>query len=76
MRLLNAETWKLEEFGSDVPRYAILSHTWGKEEVSFADMNVNVGIEDKQGYLKIKLACEQACEDGLEYIWIDTCCRS
>jgi len=30
MRLVNAETRKLEEFfGTDIPIYATLSHTWG-----------------------------------------------
>jgi hypothetical protein len=30
---------KLEEFfGSDIPPYAILSHTWGREEVTFQDL--------------------------------------
>jgi hypothetical protein len=39
MRLLNTETFKLEELlGDKKQRYAILSHTWGKEEVLFADM--------------------------------------
>ncbi|KAK8874734.1 Vegetative incompatibility protein HET-E-1 [Apiospora arundinis] len=39
MRLLYIETLELQEFNeSDVPDYAILSHTWGKEEVSFEDM--------------------------------------
>jgi hypothetical protein len=39
MRLLNVGTGKLEEyFGSDRPQYAILSHTWGREEVTFSDI--------------------------------------
>ncbi|CAN9217397.1 unnamed protein product [Alternaria alternata] len=38
MRLINCSTLQLEEFfGHNIPRYAILSHTWGDEEVSFAD---------------------------------------
>ncbi|KAH8790684.1 heterokaryon incompatibility protein-domain-containing protein [Hyaloscypha finlandica] len=39
MRLLNVKTGKLEEyFGSSIPKYAILSHTWGKDEVTFSDI--------------------------------------
>ncbi|PMD15037.1 hypothetical protein NA56DRAFT_355959 [Hyaloscypha hepaticicola] len=43
MRLLNVFTGKLEEyFGSAIPKYAILSHTWGRDEVTFSDIQ-NVG---------------------------------
>jgi hypothetical protein len=39
MHLLNVFTGRLEEyFGSQVPRYAILSHTWGLEEITFSDV--------------------------------------
>ncbi|KAJ4385862.1 hypothetical protein N0V85_008035, partial [Neurospora sp. IMI 360204] len=39
MRLLNVETLQLELFdGGPTCAYAILSHTWGQEEVSFQDM--------------------------------------
>jgi hypothetical protein len=39
MRLLNVSTREVEEFhGTDIPPYAILSHTWGAEEVSLYDM--------------------------------------
>ncbi|KAF3811171.1 Vegetative incompatibility protein HET-E-1 [Colletotrichum gloeosporioides] len=39
MRLINVETLELEEFfDEDTPEFAILSHTWGKEEVSFQDL--------------------------------------
>ncbi|KAL2270744.1 hypothetical protein VTJ83DRAFT_115 [Remersonia thermophila] len=40
MRLLNVATQELEEFhGADIPPYAILSHTWGPDEVSLYDMD-------------------------------------
>ncbi|KAH0445037.1 het domain-containing protein [Colletotrichum camelliae] len=39
MRLINVDTLELEEFfDDDIPKYAILSHTWGHEEVSFQDL--------------------------------------
>ncbi|KAK1752020.1 hypothetical protein QBC47DRAFT_306371, partial [Echria macrotheca] len=38
MRLINVKTLEMHEFfGNDTPRYAILSHTWGKDEISFQD---------------------------------------
>lgn len=39
MRLLNTESLRLESFfGLPTPEYAILSHTWGEEEVLFDDV--------------------------------------
>jgi hypothetical protein len=40
MRLLNTTTLKLTQFSRDVPPYAILSHTWGDEEVTFQDIDL------------------------------------
>jgi len=38
MWLINAFSLSLEPFyGDDIPSYAILSHTWGAEEVSFQE---------------------------------------
>jgi hypothetical protein len=54
-------------------KYAILSHTWEEEEVSFQEMRDGTG-DTKQGYLKIKGCMEQAERDGLDYSWVDTCC--
>ena len=75
MRLLNARTHKLEEFLDRVPQYAILSHTWGLEEVSFKDLTSNPKVESMQGYKKIRFACHQTLEYGLNYVWCDTCCK-
>ena len=39
MRLLNVTTMQVEEFYSpNIPPYAILSHTWGADEMTLADM--------------------------------------
>ena len=74
MRLLNAQTKQLEEFFEDsIPPYAILSHTWGDEEVSFQDLQ-KPDHTKKLGYGKIEGGCHQALSKALEYIWIDTCC--
>jgi len=54
--------------GDDVPRYAILSHTWGAdtEEVTFKDLMDGTG-QGKAGYEKIRFCGEQARRDGLRY---------
>jgi len=58
MRLLwlegDGEFSLIEHLGKDVPPYAILSHTWGKdyEEVSFKDLVTGTG-KDKEGYRKL-----------------------
>jgi hypothetical protein len=79
MRLLefhHSGEFSLAEFvGKNIPRYAILSHTWGEdgEEVTFKDLVDGVG-KTKAGYSKIQLCGEQAASDGLKYVWVDTCC--
>lgn len=74
MRLLDTSTLELQDFGSLVPpQYAILSHTWEVEEVTFDEIGTPEG-KLKIGYQKIKDFCEQAKSDNYEYVWIDTCC--
>ncbi|KAF1993910.1 HET-domain-containing protein [Amniculicola lignicola CBS 123094] len=74
MRLLNTATLKVEEFiGGVLPEYAILSHTWETEEVSFQDIQTPTAAQ-KKGYTKIQKCCKRAREDGYKYCWIDTCC--
>ena len=52
---MNARTLALEEFGgSSVPYYAILSHTWETEEVSFRDMQDPLVAKRKRGFVKIQ----------------------
>jgi len=90
MRLINVETYEIREFfGDKIPKYAILSHTWGEEEVTFQDMaglhaagrkafegpdELYFRISSKQGYEKIMYTCRQAREDRLRWAWVDTCC--
>lgn len=56
------------------PDYAILSHTWESEEVSFGDIQDLEKAKSMKGYRKIDYTCQQALNDRLEYAWIDTCC--
>jgi hypothetical protein len=76
MRLINCTTYELKEFFSwHIPRYAILSHTWGDDEVSFADLTLGKATAArKRGFRKIQYTCQQATYDKLEYAWVDTCC--
>ncbi|KAF5340123.1 hypothetical protein D9758_013181, partial [Tetrapyrgos nigripes] len=74
MRLLNTKTLKLEEFYTDIPPYAILSHTWEKEEVTFQDVQNLKVAKQKAGYAKIQNACVHARKYDFEWIWIDSCC--
>jgi hypothetical protein len=57
------------------PDYAILSHTWGKDndDLSFEDMERSTGF-DKIGYQKVKGFLAKAWQDGFKYGWVDTCC--
>lgn len=74
MRLLRVDAPELElvEFQADAPPYAILSHRWEAEEVLYADIETRA--IQKAGLDKIHGALEQARRDGLEYLWVDTCC--
>ena len=74
MRLINTETFDLKAFGSRPPPYAILSHTWGEEEVTFQDISDMWAARKKKGFAKIKRCCRQALRDGYDWVWVDTCC--
>jgi len=74
MRLLNASTYELRAFeGEQTPQYAISSHRWEDDEVSFKDIHKGRYL-GKKGFYKIQLCCTQALADGYAYVWIDTCC--
>ncbi|ORY08455.1 heterokaryon incompatibility protein-domain-containing protein, partial [Clohesyomyces aquaticus] len=85
MRLLYIETdgklrWTKDIIRSEeIPPYAILSHTWGEEEVVFDDLKSLDGVKDinaekEAGWNKIRFCAQQAERDGLHYFWVDTCC--
>jgi hypothetical protein len=63
----------VEFFKSTIPKYAILSHTWEEDEVTFEDLQKRTSTK-KAGYEKIRFCAEQANRDGLQYFWVDTCC--
>ncbi|KAK3302929.1 heterokaryon incompatibility protein-domain-containing protein [Chaetomium strumarium] len=74
MRLINSSTLELRDFGPRPPPYAILSHTWGDEEVTFQDMADLDTARKKAGFAKIEQFCRRASSDGFDWVWVDTCC--
>jgi DNA modification methylase len=74
MRLLHFDrlgrlSWT--EFSSNIPPYAVLSHTWDDDEFIFEDL-VNETGDSKAGYRKVVFCGEQVARDQLQYFWIDT----
>ncbi|KAK4448506.1 heterokaryon incompatibility protein-domain-containing protein [Podospora aff. communis PSN243] len=77
MWLIDTATLRLRSFtNAEGIKYAILSHTWGPEEVSFQDINAQGDAAmSKKGSAKIVEACRIARERyQLDYAWVDTCC--
>ena len=78
MRLLRTQSLEFEEFlDAKLPQYAILSHTWEQEELSYQEMIKSLQdrrIRSKLGYQKIKNCCKYAADRHISYVWIDTCC--
>jgi hypothetical protein len=64
----------IEKFGPGIPKYAILSHPWGRDEVTYEHVRNGTAHEHEEAYSKVVCAIHQAASDGYRYIWIDTCC--
>ncbi|TEA20039.1 Vegetative incompatibility protein HET-E-1 [Colletotrichum sidae] len=75
MWLINVDTLQLEyHIIPDVP-FAILSHTWGRGEVSFQEFKaLDDAVSYKEGFSKIVETCRMAKFHNLSYAWVDTCC--
>ncbi|KAE9366949.1 HET-domain-containing protein, partial [Stipitochalara longipes BDJ] len=76
MRLIHTSTLKLVDFFAEkVPQYAILSHRWESDEVTFEDMRGGrEKTKEKAGFKKIQKSCARAAMEGYDYVWIDCCC--
>ncbi|KAG6362695.1 hypothetical protein INS49_007788 [Diaporthe citri] len=85
MRLISTQSLKVVSIREDeIPPYAILSHTWDKDEVTLQEMQ-GFGAEllstasridllkAKQGLRKVLHAANLAASEGHDWIWIDTC---
>jgi Heterokaryon incompatibility protein (HET) len=78
MKLINVNTYELLDtnFTPGDPTnepYAILSHTWREDEVTYADMKTLL-CRQKRGWKKIEYTCALAKRHELEWAWVDTCC--
>lgn len=82
MRLLDVDSLDLDhdigdpqmkEFFGYIPPYAILSHTWGDEEVLFSDI-INRTARQSRAFPKLLNTVAQAKKRSLRWVWIDTCC--
>ncbi|KAK0627924.1 heterokaryon incompatibility protein-domain-containing protein [Immersiella caudata] len=77
MRLLHADTLEPREFLDDhTPPYAILSHTWGDdaEELTLQDILAGEPYKPGIGIEKLHGTRALAKAQGLDWVWIDTCC--
>jgi hypothetical protein len=60
---------------TQIPPYAILSHTWHDQEVTFEDVqHDSETVRRKSGYRKIEFCIRQARRENLNHVWVDTCC--
>jgi hypothetical protein len=65
---------------NEVPDYAILSHRWNTEDVTFTDIGkapiseLQSQTRTKKWVAKIQGICKLALNDGYAWIWIDGCC--
>ena len=90
MRLINVHTLKFGDFYDEqVPPYAILSHRWGAQEISYKDFQKGRN-KDWLGYRKVLKFCGIVRErwsdvipaldrlspnlTGIDWAWVDTCC--
>ncbi|CAJ2512256.1 Uu.00g052710.m01.CDS01 [Anthostomella pinea] len=75
MWLINTDTFKLEYVMNHVKgSYAILSHTWEEDEISFQDFQDLRIAKEKAGFAKTQQTVWKAGCMNLKYVWVDTCC--
>lgn len=74
MRLLHTDSLTFRDFfDEDTPPYAILSHRWGEEELSYQDF-LDGHHKDGEGHQKVLGACNLAKAEHHQWIWIDSIC--
>lgn len=72
MRLFHVRDLRFEEFlDEEVPPYAILSHRWGADEVSYSD-SLAGRKKDGAGFLTIKECCNFVAEHSANNKHFDT----
>jgi hypothetical protein len=66
---------KMESYMGAVPPYAVLSHTWTDEELTFQEMLVQTQVtKRKKGYAKVKRCASICQQENIQHVWIDTIC--
>jgi hypothetical protein len=84
MRLLRTDELSFKEFFDDlIPPYAILSHRWGDDEISYQELQTVIrgaaydrneaSLLADERFAKIRSARTEASRQGYSYLWIDTC---
>lgn len=79
MVLCDYDDLKRQRGGQDIP-YAILSHRWLDNEVTFGDMpffeklRTDAKSPKYDSVKKIERACQESCSKGYDFVWLDTCC--
>ena len=76
MRLLNTETYLLSDHPvGQIPQFAILSHRWGDDEVSYSDY-MKRRVTKGNGFQKIVDFCDFARSqpEAHQWVWVDSCC--
>lgn len=82
MRLMKTDTYGIVEVGR-IPSYAILSHRWMPEEITFKTHRpaalkdasfTSLSKSLHSSARKLRHACAIARKQGFSYIWIDTVC--
>lgn len=76
MWLINTETLELKNITNPWKgSYAVLSHTWEDEEITFQNFSDLASARNLRGFTKIEMTCQLAKEQhGLKYARVDTCC--
>lgn len=81
MRLLTTDDeLRLEDFADAkaAPPYAILSHRWGQDEVTYQDLQqpdfAPRGHAQSLSWKKICNTRNTARQLGFSHVWIDSCC--
>ncbi|KAJ8515633.1 hypothetical protein ONZ45_g6984 [Pleurotus djamor] len=55
-------------------KYAILSHRWGRDELTFDDLRSEVKPIHKRGWEKLIRFCDVAASFECRFVWMDTGC--
>lgn len=81
MQLINCKTLQVQDcFPGGRPPYAIISHTWAQPgngnpaEVTYDDFRAGRAKSPDKNWDKIDQAVRIASLEGLDYVWLDTCC--